>query len=70
VGHTDTVGSVGFNQGLSEERARQVADALTARGIPAGAMTQAGRSENQLAVETGDNVREPQNRRVEIVLSD
>jgi outer membrane protein OmpA-like peptidoglycan-associated protein len=33
-------------------------------------MTLAGRSENQLAVETGDNVREPLNRRVEIVLSD
>jgi len=32
-------------------------------------MTLAGRSENEPAVATGDNVREPQNRRVEIVLS-
>ena len=70
VGHTDTVGSVGYNQGLSEARANRVADALIARGVPAGAMTLAGRSENQLAVDTGDNVREPLNRRVEIVLSD
>jgi len=70
VGHTDTVGSVEFNQGLSETRAREVADALMARGIPAGAMTLAGRSENEPAVNTGDGVREPQNRRVEIVLSD
>ena len=39
------------------------------RGVPAGAMTLAGRSENELAVQTGDNVREPLNRRVEITLS-
>jgi len=70
VGHTDTVGSVGYNQDLSEARARQVAEALTARGVPPGAMTLAGRSENQPAVDTGENVREPLNRRVEIVLSD
>jgi outer membrane protein OmpA-like peptidoglycan-associated protein len=70
VGHTDTVGSDGYNQGLSEARARMIADALSARGVPPGAMTLAGRSENEPAVATGDNVREPQNRRVEIVLSD
>lgn len=70
VGHTDTVGSTGFNQGLSEARANRVADALASRGVPAGAMTLAGRSENNLAVATGDDVREPLNRRVEVVLSD
>ena len=69
VGHADTVGSTAYNQGLSERRARRVANALVERGVPAGAMTLAGRSENDLAVQTGDNVREPQNRRVEITLS-
>ncbi len=69
VGHTDTVASVEFNQGLSEARANRVANALTARGVPAGARTLAGRSENNLAVDTGDEVREPLNRRVEVVLS-
>ena len=69
VGHADTVGSTGYNQGLSESRARRVSDALSTRGVPAGAMTLAGRSENELAVATGDNVREPLNRRVEITLS-
>ena len=69
VGHADTVGSTGYNQGLSESRARRVSDALIARGVPAGAMTLAGRSENEFAVATGENVREPQNRRVEITLS-
>jgi outer membrane protein OmpA-like peptidoglycan-associated protein len=69
VGHADTVGSVAYNQGLSERRARRVADALVQRGLPGNAMTLAGRSENDLAVQTGDNVREPLNRRVTIDLS-
>jgi len=69
VGHADTVGTVIYNQGLSERRAKRVADALAERGIPSGAMTLAGRSELEPAVQTGDNVREPLNRRVEITLS-
>lgn len=69
VGHADTVGSVEYNQGLSEKRADSVADYLEQRGIPRGAMTLAGRSELEPAVQTGDNVREPLNRRVEITLS-
>lgn len=69
VGHADTVGSVQYNQGLSENRARRVATALAQRGVPVEAMTLAGRSENDLAVPTGDNVREPLNRRVQITLS-
>jgi outer membrane protein OmpA-like peptidoglycan-associated protein len=69
VGHADTVGSQGYNQGLSERRARRVANALVERGVPAGGMTLAGRGENDLARATGDNVREPLNRRVEISLS-
>lgn len=69
VGHADTVGSVDYNQGLSERRARRVGDALVQRGIPASSMVLAGRSELQPAVPTGDGVREPLNRRVEITLS-
>ena len=69
VGHADTVGSGGYNQGLSERRARRVGNGLVERGIPAGNMTLAGRGERELAVATGDNVREPKNRRVEISLS-
>jgi len=69
VGHADTVGSVEYNQGLSERRARRVAEGLEERGIPGGAMTLAGRSELMPAVQTGDGVREPLNRRVEITLS-
>lgn len=69
VGHTDTMGSVQYNQGLSERRAGTVADYLEMRGVPRGAMTLAGRSELEPAVQTGDQVREPLNRRVEITLS-
>jgi outer membrane protein OmpA-like peptidoglycan-associated protein len=69
VGHTDTVGSRQYNQGLSERRARRVAEALVDRGIPSDSMTLAGRSFDQPAVDTGPNVREPLNRRVEITLS-
>lgn len=69
VGHTDTSGSASYNQGLSERRARRVAQGLVTRGIPADSMTLAGRGERELAVPTGNSVREPQNRRVEITLS-
>lgn len=69
VGHADTVGSASYNQALSERRARRVANALVERGIPASAMTLAGRGEAEQARPTADNVREPLNRRVEIGLS-
>ncbi len=69
VGHADRVGSVTYNQGLSERRATRVADALVERGLDRGSMTLAGRSENDPAKATADGVREPLNRRVEITLS-
>lgn len=69
VGHTDTVGSLKYNQGLSERRADRVASALVERGIPAGVIATAGRSWTEPAVDTGANVREPLNRRAEIALS-
>lgn len=69
VGHTDRAGSVAYNQGLSERRARRVAQYLNDKGVAAGNMTLAGRSENDPAVATADGVREPLNRRVEITLS-
>ena len=69
VGHTDTSGSANYNQGLSEARARRVAKGLVSRGLKSDSMTLAGRGERELARETGDGVREPLNRRVEITLS-
>lgn len=68
TGHTDTVGSAAYNQALSLRRANAVAAELERRGIPRSQMVITGRGFSQPLVPTGPNVREPQNRRVEIVL--
>ena len=67
IGHTDTSGSAAYNQKLSEKRAQNVAGALATAGVPQGAMTVTGVGQNDLKVPTPDGVREPQNRRVEII---
>jgi len=66
VGHADTSGSASYNVGLSNRRARTVADALVARGVPGGALAVEGRGETDLARPTADGVREPLNRRATI----
>lgn len=67
-GHTDTSGSANYNQGLSERRAATVAAELVRLGVPRNEIVTRGFGQSQLLVQTADNVREPQNRRVEIVL--
>jgi opacity protein-like surface antigen len=67
TGYTDLSGSAGYNQRLSERRANAVAAALERLGIPRNEMIVAGRGENDPRVPTAKGVREPQNRRVEIV---
>jgi OmpA-OmpF porin, OOP family len=67
TGYTDTSGSPDYNQRLSERRANNVATALDRLGVPRANMTVSGRGENDLRVPTAPGVREPQNRRVEIV---
>lgn len=68
VGHTDTSGSAAYNIGLSERRVNRVAAALDASGVNMAGATLAARGEAQPAVPTGDGVREPRNRRVEITV--
>ena len=68
TGHTDTSGPEAYNMALSLRRANTVKDALVREGVPATAIAVIGRGEAGLLVKTGDNVREPQNRRVEIVI--
>jgi len=67
TGYTDRSGSPGYNQRLSERRANAVAAALSRLGVPKSDMMVSGRGENDNRVPTADGVREPQNRRVEIV---
>ncbi len=66
IGHADTSGPGDYNQKLAFKRANNVRDALTQRGIDANVMMVDSRGENELLVETPDNVREPANRRVNI----
>ena len=68
TGHTDTSGPESYNMALSLRRANAVKDALVREGVPAQAISVIGRGEQGLLVQTGDGVREPQNRRVEIVV--
>jgi len=65
VGHTDTSGSPAYNQRLSERRAAVVREAMVARGVPANIITERGVGEDPqfLAVRTGANERNPENRR-------
>jgi OmpA-OmpF porin, OOP family len=67
IGHTDTSGSAAFNQKLSVRRAQNVANALAEAGVPQSAMNVSGVGQNDLKVPTPDGVREPQNRRTEII---
>src|SRR5262249_13887026 len=68
TGHTDTSGPENYNMALSLRRANAVKDALVREGVPATAIAVVGRGEQGLLVPTPDGVREPQNRRVEIVM--
>jgi OmpA-OmpF porin, OOP family len=45
-----------------------VRDVLVREGIPATQIVVVGRGETQLLVPTPDNINEPRNRRVEIVI--
>ena len=67
-GYTDTSGSPVYNQGLSIRRAKAVAAQLISDGVPASEIEIHGFGATHLLVPTGPGVREPQNRRVEIVL--
>ena len=68
TGHTDTSGPESYNMALSLRRANAVKDALVRDGVPATAISVVGKGETNLLVPTGDGVREPQNRRVEIII--
>jgi outer membrane protein OmpA-like peptidoglycan-associated protein len=67
TGYTDRSGSVSYNQRLSERRANNVANAMARDGVPRNQMAVNGRGENDNRVPTANGVREPQNRRVEIL---
>jgi hypothetical protein len=70
TGHADRSGPENYNMALSLRRANAVKDSLVRNGVPAGAIQVIGKGESQPLVPTPDGVREPQNRRVEIVVGE
>lgn len=69
TGYADTVGSPAANQVLSQRRADKVRNDLIASGVPASAITAIGAGEDGLLVPTGQEQKEPRNRRAYIVFS-
>jgi len=67
-GYTDLSGTVGYNQKLSVRRAESVEKELIRDGVAASEIAIHGYGESNPLVPTAPGVREPQNRRVEIVL--
>ncbi len=64
----DSSGTARCNRGLSVRRAESVQAELVCDGVPPDAVTVQGCGESRPLVPTAQGVREPQNRRVEIVL--
>lgn len=69
TGHTDRSGSATYNQALSVRRAEAVRRELVADGVADSLIIVRGVGESDPLVPTADGVREPQNRRVEIVMN-
>ncbi len=66
IGHSDSVGSVQFNDSLSARRAKAVVNALIARGVDNKIIEIANHGKANPLISTPDGVPEPRNRRVEI----
>jgi len=67
-GHADRSGTPQYNQALSLRRANAVAAELERLGVSRSSISIQAFGESRPLVPTADGVREPQNRRVEIVL--
>ncbi len=68
AGHADKTGTAQYNQDLSRRRAGTVAAELVRDGVAASSISVSSYGDTRPLVPTAAGVREPQNRRVEIVL--
>jgi outer membrane protein OmpA-like peptidoglycan-associated protein len=68
IGHTDTTGDDEYNMRLSSSRAEAIRDILLSHGIRFGQMELRYHGKRDPLIPTADNVREPRNRRVEVVV--
>jgi len=68
VGHSDTFGNKDYNLRLSRRRAEAVSQLLFEAGVDRDSLEITSHGEENPLVPTGDNVREPKNRRVEVTV--
>ena len=69
VGHTDNTGTVQYNQGLSEGRARAVASQLIANGVSPGRISTFGEGEFNPVASNSTAAGRQQNRRVVLTIT-
>ena len=67
-GHTDSIGTVAYNERLSEARARAVADELVARGITRSSLRVKGLGESKPVASNETESGRQRNRRVEVII--
>jgi OOP family OmpA-OmpF porin len=70
AGHTDSMGSEEYNQGLSERRAASVKDYLTSKGVKATHLTAKGYGESRPVASNDTEEGRAENRRVEMIVLD
>lgn len=68
VGHTDLVGTEGYNKELSLKRASYVRELFVSNGIKPGALFVSYYGKSRPLVPTKDETPEPRNRRVEVIV--
>jgi len=68
AGHTDSIGTEEYNQGLSERRANAVMDYLISKGIKATRLTARGYGETQPVASNDTKEGRQANRRVELIV--
>ncbi|MGI9508940.1 MAG: OmpA family protein [Geminicoccaceae bacterium] len=66
IGHTDDVGDDAYNQDLSEQRARTIADYLISTGVDTNVIVARGEGENSPITSNATHEGRSQNRRVEV----
>ena len=67
-GHTDRVGTDAFNRELSMQRALRIEELLTKAGVERKSIATTSHGEGNPLVSTPDDVPEPLNRRVEVIV--
>jgi outer membrane protein OmpA-like peptidoglycan-associated protein len=68
AGHTDLVGTEAYNAGLSSKRANTIRDLLVSSGIKPKTLFVSSYGKARPLVPTKDQVPEPRNRRVEVIV--